>query len=62
MSILLLDFPAPAIFTGQEPVASRMLVIFALAESKRSLLPPSRSEMEARFMASLIGPASVKSP
>src|SRR5271165_5449310 len=35
--------------------ASGMLVIFALAESQRSLRPPSRSEIDARFTASEIG-------
>ena len=42
--------------------APGMFVIFAPAESQRSLRPPSRSEMEARLTASLSGRASRKSP
>ena len=37
-------------------------MIFALEESNSNLRPPSRNEMPARLTASLIGPASWKSP
>src|SRR6266850_2441451 len=43
-------------------LASGMFVIFALAESQRTLRPPSLNEMEAKFTESQIGPASRKSP